>query len=152
MPVVLKYLIVYALSGVKIIFGPTLGIAYGFGIIETTLLSLSGMMTTVYLLTYFGTEIRALTKKIFRPKKNKKVFTPKNRRFVRIWKKWGVPGIAFLTPILLSPIGGVFLVNALGGKKRDIFKWMWIFGSIWSLILTLLSRYAGWLLRDMGIL
>ena len=152
MPIALKYLVVYALSAIKIIFGPTLGLAYGFSILETWLLSLAGMMTTVYILSYFGTEIKTLTERIFVRKKKRKIFTPKTRRFVRIWRKWGVPGIAFLTPILLSPIGGAFLINALGGKRPEIFKWMWIFGSTWALILTLLTRYAGWLLRDLFII
>ena len=152
MPLILKYLIVYVLSGVKIIFGPTLGMTYGLSIIETILLSLAGMMTTVYLLSYFGAEIRTLTKRLIGAKKKKKVFTPKRRRIVKVWLKWGVPGISFLTPILLSPIGGAIIVNALGGRKKDIFKWMWIFGTAWSIILTLLTRYAEGLLKDLMII
>lgn len=152
MPVILKYLIIYVLSGVKIIFGPTLGAAYGFGVLETSLLSLAGMMTTIYLLSYFGLEIRNITLKIFGPRKPRKKFSPKNRRFVRIWNKWGVPGIAFLTPLFLSPIGGGLLVNALGGKRSEILKWMWIFGSFWAFALTLIMRYANWILTDFGVL
>lgn len=152
MPIILKYLIVYSLSGFKIIFGPTLGVAYGFSIVETALLSLGGMMTTVYVLSYFGNNIRSFTRRIFNRKNKPKNFTPKRRKFVRIWKKWGVPGIAFLTPLFLSPIGGAFLVNAFGGKRRDIFKWMWIFGGIWSIILTLLVKYASEQLVHLGIM
>lgn len=152
MPVIVKYLIVYALSGLKIILGPTLGLAYGFNIFITALLSLLGMMTTVYLLSYFGDEIRAFTLKIFGPKKKKKVFTPKKRRFVRVWKKYGVMGIAFLTPILLSPPGGTLMANAFGGNKSEIIKWMWIFGAFWSLMLTLMVKYASWILQDLGVL
>jgi len=152
MPLILKYLIVYALSGLKIILGPTLGLAYGFSILETTIISWLGMMTTVYLLSYFGTEIRTLSVRIFGSKKPKKVFSPKKRRFVRVWKTYGVMGIAFLTPILLSPPGGTILANAFGGKRSDIFKWMWISGGFWSLILTLMVKYASWFLRDLGVI
>lgn len=148
MPLILKYVVVYALSGVKIIFGPTLGLAYGFTIVETILLSLLGMMTTVYLLSYFGEEIKVITHRLFiRTKRKRRNFSAKRRRFIQVWNRWGVPGIAFLTPLLLSPIGGALLVNALGGKKREIFKWMWIFGGIWSVVLTLVTFYAGWLIR-----
>lgn len=152
MPIILKYLIVYSLSGFKIIFGPTLGAAYGFSIVETALLSLGGMMTTVYILSYFGNNIRSFTHRILNRKSKPKNFTPKRRKFVRIWKKWGIPGIAFLTPLFLSPIGGALLVNAFGGKRRDIFKWMWIFGGIWSIILTLLVKYASEQLVHLGIM
>lgn len=143
-----KYLIVYALSAVKIIFGPTMGLAYGFSILETSVLSLLGMMTSVYLLSYFGEEIKIIFRRFSRPKKKKKIFTPQRRRFVRIWKKWGVAGIAFFTPILLSPIGGAILANAFGGKRQEIIKWMWIFGAGWSLVLTVLTRYGEWLFRE----
>lgn len=153
MPLVVKYLIVYTLSALKIIFGPTLGLAYGFSILETTLLSLLGMMTTVYLVSYFGPQIQALTLKVFGPKKKKrKVFTPKRRRFVKIWRRYGVPGVAFFTPILLSPPGGAILANAFGGKRHEIIKWMWISGAFWSLILTLLVKYASWVLEDLGVI
>ncbi|WP_421873125.1 hypothetical protein [Marinoscillum sp.] len=151
MPTIIKYLIVYALSAVKIIFGPTLGLAYDFSIAETTLLSLLGMMTTVYLFSYFGHEIKAFSDRIFRRKK-RRIFTRKNRQFVKIWRRYGVPGVAFFTPILLSPPGGAILANAFGGKKTDIIKWMWIFGSFWSLVLTLMVKYASWLLKDLGVI
>lgn len=151
MPLILKYLIIYALSAVKIIFGPTLGLAYGFSILETTLLSLTGMMTTVYLFTYFGTQIRMVTNRIFRRRK-RSPFSKKTRRFVKIWRAYGVPGIAFFTPILLSPPGGAILANAFGGKRKEIIKWMWIFGSFWSLVLTLMVKYASDLLHDFGII
>lgn len=152
MPILLKYLIVYSLSGFKIIFGPTLGMAYGLSIAETVVLSLLGMMTTVYLLSYFGPEIRRLINRIFTRKKKRRNFTPKRRRFVRIWRRWGVPGIAFLTPLLLSPIGGALMVNALGGKRREILKWMWVFGGLWSVILTLLVKYASHQLTLLGLI
>lgn len=154
MPIIIKYFIVFALSGLKIIFGPTLGLAYGLSVVETILLSWLGMMTTVYLLSYFGPEIKTLTVKIFgsKKKKQKKIFTPRKRRFVKVWKTYGVLGIAFLTPILLSPPGGTILANAFGGRRGDIIKWMWIFGGFWSLVLTLLVKYASWLLKDFGII
>lgn len=151
MPLILKYLFVYALSAVKIIFGPTLGLAYGFSILETTLLSLAGMMTTVYLFSYFGPQMRRLTNRLLGRRRQKR-FSKKTRRFAKIWRAYGVPGIAFFTPILLSPPGGTILANAFGGKKAEIIKWMWIFGAFWSLALTLLVKYAGNLLQEYGII
>lgn len=149
MPDILIYLMIYGLSALKIILGPTLGIAHGLSVITTSLLSLAGMMTTVYLLTYFGPQIRRLTDRIFK-RKQKKIFTARNRRFVKIWQRFGVPGIAFLTPLLLSPPGGTILATAFGGKRHQIIKWMWIFGAIWAVLLTLIVKYAKWLLEDLG--
>lgn len=121
---ILKYLSVYGLSGIKFIFGPTLGIAYGFHWVLTACLTAAGMMTTVYVFTYFGEQLRGFVNR-FR-KKDRKLFTKRNRQFVRIWSKYGEMGVALVTPVLLMPIGGAILINALGGRKKKIIFWMWV--------------------------
>lgn len=149
MSVFLKYLTVYLLSAVKFILGPTLGLSFNLNLIAICVLTTAGMMTTVYVLAYFGEQIRELTVRVFGSKtKKKKVFTEKSRRFVRIWKKHGVKGIAFLTPLLLSPPVGTLLATALGGKKEEIIKWMWVWASVSSVVLTLILKYAAWLISD----
>jgi hypothetical protein len=145
MPILLKYLTIYALSTVKFILGPVLGLSYGFGVVETALLTLAGMMSTVYVFCYFGTGIRRLANRLFR-KKKKKVFTYRNRKFVTLWFAYGVKGIAFFTPILLSPPFGTILANAFGGQKKDIIKWMWVSGTFFSFTITLILKYASWLI------
>ncbi|MFY0601208.1 MAG: hypothetical protein JXR03_16145 [Cyclobacteriaceae bacterium] len=148
MPLILKYLIVYLLSALKFILGPTFGLSFGLSWVEICILTLAGMMTTVYLICYFGDQIRVIFRRFFSSKKKKVVFSKKSRRFVKIWNTYGVKGIAFLTPILLSPPGGTFLAIALGGKKKEIIKWMWIFGGAFSLIFSLIMKYASWLIQD----
>ena len=142
----LKYFSVYALSGIKFVFGPTLGTTYGFPLVVTALLTSFGMMTTVYVFTYFGGRLKGLVNK-FR-KKDRKIFSKKNRRFVKIWRKYGVKGIALLSPIIFMPIGGAILVNVLGGKKKKIIRWMWISSLFWGFVITAIIKYAYWLIRD----
>ena len=98
-------------------------------------------MTSVYVFTFFGDQIRTLISRIFK-KKKKNIFSKNNRRFVVIWKKYGIMGIAFLTPIFLTPIGGTITANALGCKKEDIFKYMWISSLFWSYTITWLVKFA----------
>lgn len=138
---VLKYLIVYSTSSLKFIFGPTLGVAYGFNVFITGSLTLLGTMTSVYVFTFFGPRIKNFTDRVFKSSK-RKIFTKKNRRFVRIWRKYGIMGIAFLTPILLTPIGGTIAANAMGCKKERIFKYMWISGLFWSYTITWIIKFA----------
>lgn len=121
---ILKYLSIYGLSTLKFIFGPTLGASYGFPVVVTAFLTAAGMMTTVYIFTFFGSQLRGLVDR-FR-KKDRKLFTKRNRQFVRIWKKYGEMGIALVTPLLLMPIGGAILINTLGGKRKKIIFWMWV--------------------------
>ncbi len=138
---VLKYMIVYSSSAVKFVFGPTLGVAYGFNVFLTGTLTLLGCMTSVYIFTFFGDRIKVLTDRFFK-KKKRKLFTRQNRRFVRIWRKYGIIGIAFLTPILLTPIGGTVAANAMGCKKERIFRYMWISSLFWSYTITWLFKFA----------
>lgn len=126
----LKYLTVYLSSTVKFVAGPLAGLAAGLSIAETAVFTACGMMTTVLLFTLIGKPLRDLMKKTVW--KNKKRFTRRNRQFVTLWKKWGVIGVSFLTPLLLSPVGGALLVNVFGGTKKKIIFYMLISAFFWG--------------------
>lgn len=145
MATALKYFTVYFLSGLKFIFGPTFGMAYELPIPAIIILTALGMMTTVYLFTFFGEELRRFFGRI---RRNKRVFTKRNRHFVRIWRKYGLKGICLLTPLVLTPPGGALLINLLESEKRQILKWMWLSALLWSTVITLLIKYAFWLVAD----
>lgn len=145
MATALKYFTVYFLSGLKFIFGPAFGVANDLPVLATIILTALGMMTTIYLFTFFGDELRTF---FGRFKKNKRVFSKKSRRFVKLWRKFGLKGLCLLTPLVLTPPGGGLLVNLLGSKKRLILKWMWISAFLWSTVLTLIVKYAFWLIED----
>ncbi|WP_370089022.1 hypothetical protein [Ekhidna sp.] len=145
MATALKYFTVYFLSGLKFIFGPTFGVANDLPVAAVIVLTALGMMTTIYLFTFFGDEIRRFFSRF---RKNKKVFSKKSRRFVKIWRRFGLKGMCLLTPLILTPPGGGLLVNLLGSKKRLILKWMWISAFLWSTIITLIVKYAFWLIED----
>lgn len=145
MATALKYFTVYFLSGLKFIFGPTFGVAYDLPVIAVILLTTGGMMTTIYLFTFFGDELRRF---FGRFRKNKRVFSKKSRRFVKIWRRFGLKGICLLTPLVLTPPGGGLLVNLLGTNKQLILKWMWISALLWSTVITLVVKYAFWLIED----
>ena len=145
MATALKYFTVYFLSGLKFVFGPAFGVANDLPVVAIIVLTALGMMTTIYLFTFFGNEIRQF---FGRFRKNKRVFTKKSRRFVRMWRKFGLKGMCLLTPLLLTPPGGGLLVNLLGSKKKLILKWMWISAILWSTVITLVVKYAFWLIED----
>lgn len=71
-------------------------------------------------------------------KKQKKIFTPRNRRIIRVWKKYGLWGVAWLTPILLSIPVGTFIMTRLEKKKKKIIFKLLISIVVWSFTLTAL--------------
>ena len=130
----LKYLTVYLLSMVKFVAGPLTGIATGLSYGETALFTMCGMMTVVLLFTLIGKPLRGFMKRTIW--KRKKRFTRRNRQFVIIWKRWGLKGVCFLTPLILTPIGGAVLANLFGGRKKQIIMYMLVSASFWSCIIS----------------
>ena len=118
----------------KFIAGPLGGYLAGFSYLGTVAITIVGMMSSVFLFTYLG---KALKKHvlgyIFR---NKKKFTPRNRKFVRIWRKYGTRGVAFLTPVILTPIGGTLLMTSMGTPRMTIMTTMLASAVFWSIIIS----------------
>ena len=134
------YFSIIATSAIKFIAGPTIGAASDLNILETALFTAIGMMLTVILFTFFGPQMRKLIARF--SKKDKKIFSRKSRRFVIIWQKYGIPGTAFLTPLILTPIGGAILANAFKSPKSKIFSYMTISAFFWGIILSAMVKYA----------
>ncbi|MDH4297803.1 MAG: hypothetical protein OEV74_16105, partial [Cyclobacteriaceae bacterium] len=104
---ILKAIPVYFSSMLKFIFGPLGGYAAGLKLLTTILVTVAGMMTVVLVFTYAGNWIRIKVIERILGKRNR--FSENNRKYVRIWKKYGLIGVAGLTPLLLTPIGGTIL-------------------------------------------
>ncbi|GAB4333740.1 MAG: hypothetical protein OHK0038_10080 [Flammeovirgaceae bacterium] len=137
-----KYLFVWVLSMVKFFLGVLAGLTTGLSYLESVLLTIAGMMTTVVVLSLLGVRYRREVVKQFRSK-NHKTFTPHSRKVVRIWRKFGIMGISMLTPIIFTPIGGTLIVLAFGERKNQIFKWMLISAIFWSVVLNGIVFYFG---------
>lgn len=131
---VLKYLGIYLLACLKSIFPPLLGPAAGMSNLEIILITVAGLMTSVTLFTFLGEKIKTQILPIFI--KKPKRFSSKSRRMVRIWKQYGVIGVCFLTPLVLSPPGGALLVSSVGAPRKQVFLYMLLFGIFWSVVWT----------------
>lgn len=142
---IIKIISILLLTMVKFIFGPTLGYAGGYSYFITVILTVTGMMMSVFLFTFLGTYIREHWLKKFLSKK--KMFTKRNRTFVKIWRKYGIKGVAFLTPLLLTPIGGTLLLSAYHTPKRLVMTYMFVSAVFWAFILTAIMYFAGDLIK-----
>ena len=133
----MKYIIVYLISMFKFIGGPAFGAAYDLNIIGTATMSIFGMMTSVTIISFFGLKLRTWIKKKYNFKR--KLFTKRNRRIIKIWRRYGEFGVSFFTPIIFSPVIGTLLVTTLGGKRKRIFTYMLISAIFWAFIIASLS-------------
>ncbi len=133
---IIKYVTIYLLTMIKFIAGPTLGQAAGLSWGATVFITVAGMMTSVLLFSSHKLKKLALS----RFKKRKK-FTKSSRRFVMIWKKYGLFGVSFLTPIIFTPIGGTILASFVGGKRKTIIYYMLFSAVFWSIVFTTIFYY-----------
>jgi len=116
------YFAVMAASSIKFVAGPITGFGIGLSMLETILCTWLGMMSTVTIMLTIG---RFLVQQISRLRVQKpKLFSGRARYAVRVWQRFGIIGIAVMTPLLFTPIGGSLL--ALSFKVptlRVLFLW-----------------------------
>ena len=132
----LKWITVYLLSTFKFIGGPLAGISMGLPLYLTVLLTIAGMMTSVVVISYAGKAAQRFYLNR-RKKKNKPIFSKQSRRIVRIWQRFGIRGIAFLTPVIFTPIIGTMVALVLGVKRNKILTYMLLSAVVWGIALTL---------------
>jgi hypothetical protein len=66
----------------------------------------------------------------------RKIFSRRSRRVVRIWKKYGLFGLAALTPVIFSIPIGTFFMSKYEKNRNKIFLYMFVSITAWSLIIT----------------
>lgn len=134
----LKYLSVALASTLKFFGGPITGVILKVGWLETAVFSAIGMMFSVVILTYAGKGFQELIKKY--RKTPPKRFSKSNRMAVKVWKKFGIIGIAFLTPPLFTPLFGPLLAVAFRVPRNSIFLWMTISAIVWGLLVSYVAH------------
>lgn len=136
-----KFFSIVLLTMLKFIAGPTLGYAGGFSLSMTILMTVLGMMSSVLLFTFLGNLLkRTILDRIFRRRRK---FTSRNRRFIKIWRKYGLNGVAFLTPIIFTPIGGTLLLTSFGSPRRKIIVSMLVSAVFWAVVFSTLIHVFG---------
>jgi hypothetical protein len=136
---ILKAIPVYFASMLKFILGPVGGYTAGLNLITTILSTVFGMMTVVFFFTYSGKLLREKVLSRFIKNRNK----APNPKLATIWKKYGLPGVAILTPIILTPIGGTLLAISSGSPRDKIIFYMFLSASFWAVVFSMAIYFFG---------
>lgn len=132
---------------------PTAFLFFESDFIKVIAVSCGGGIAGNILFTYLSA---AIIKGIhdFRVKRNlihkKKIFTGFNRRIIRVKQKFGLAGIAFITPILLSTPVGAFLAERFFRDKKKIIIYLsaatifWAF-ALYFIFIVFYEYVNGWL-------
>lgn len=138
---ILKAIPVYVSSMIKFILGPIGGYAAGLTLVTTILVTVAGMMTVVLAFAFFGDWLR--DKVLNRFFKRKHASSGRNRKFIGIWKKYGIAGVAALTPLILTPIGGTLLAISFGTPRDKLIFYMFLSASVWSVLFSCIVYFFG---------
>jgi hypothetical protein len=137
---------------------PLAVLQFKFTFPETILWTNLGGLAGIYFFAFLSSKLIAWWNRVFGVKKNrrsgserdKKIFTKKNRRIVRIKQKYGLPGIALTTPLLLSIPVGTFLVVRYYRTHPARFIYLIVSNLIWSVIYTAFYTFWNGLLFTKG--
>ena len=125
-------------------------VKFGFGLISAVyfevekphafIANILGGALGVYLYTFFGSIIKKTYLSIRYKKTTPKKFSKWNRAMIHFRKRFGMLGIALLSPVLLSIPVGVILAIQITNSKLKIFLFMFSGCLFWSLIFFLVVR------------
>lgn len=154
---IIKILQVLVVSSLKFFLAPPISIAFGFNYIQTLLITTTGGVIGVLFFYYLRELITRFVKRYIpfaisffihhfnddeivqtssSKSKKKKKFSIKSRLIVRARQKFGLFGIAAITPILLSIPLGTFLATKYFHKKRKILVYLTLSVVFWSFIIS----------------
>ena len=100
---------------------------HGYSFYETVVLTSSGGIIGVFFFTYFSEWLINIYKRIRskfskgRHRKKKQIFTRRNIWIVKVKRRFGIMGIAFISPSFITiPVGTFILVRYFKNKKKII--------------------------------
>jgi len=132
---------------------------FKFNFLETMLWTNVGGILGIYFFAFLSEKVIAWWNSMFRKKRlaaatnqgrEKKIFTRKNRRIIRIKQRYGLIGIAISTPFLLSIPVGTFLVVRYYRARKIKFTYLIVSNVVWSAIYTVFYMVWDGLLFKQG--
>ncbi len=124
---------------------PSAVVLFKFNFLKVFLVSVSGGISGSIFFTYLSAGIikwwKKIKEKYFKEHKHPKVFTKRNRFIIKVKKRFGLYGIAFLAPILLSQPLGAFLAERFYKDKKKIIFAMSVAVVFWSVALYFLFLF-----------
>jgi len=118
---------------------------YNFSFWESLALAMGGGMLGIFIFSYCADALKQVWQYFF-PKKGKGEVLKINsmlRFIVRVRQKYGLAGIAFLTPLVLTVPVGAIVANMFYKNKLQVFAYMFVAFAFWSLLLCGLNYFMG---------
>ena len=126
---VLKLLSTAAAGALDVWVGIITGVALGLSPALSGAVSIVSALAGVTLVVAAGGRLQQL---IYRSRHLAK----RRERVERVWKRYGIPGLALQAPLLTGPILATLLALTLGAPPRPLLLWMLASVVLWGVVLT----------------
>lgn len=136
---ILEWLSVSGLAALKVLPAGALAIAYKMTAIEIFLSLFIGGMGGITFFAFAGTWLRKRRKSRKKSVHDRKKIR-RARKYLRFWKKYGIYGVALLTPPMLSPPIGTAIAVAFGEKRKRLLIFMAISMALWAGLIAILGE------------
>lgn len=135
---------VFLLATVKFVFGAVpMALGMGFSFFQAVTITSLGGFTGVMIFTFTSEKLihgyqerRHREKHERQQQKKKPVFTRRNRLIMRVKSRFGLFGIALLTPLLFSIPIGCFIAVRYFKQKQKILLYMFASILFWSVSIS----------------
>ena len=125
----LKLLSTAAAGALDVWVGIITGVALGLSPALSGAVSIASALAGVTLVVAVGGRLQQL---VYRSRRLAK----RRERVERIWKRYGIPGLALQAPLLTGPILATLLALTLGAPPRPLLLWMLASVVFWGVVLT----------------
>ncbi len=126
---VLKLFSTAAAGALDVWVGIITGLALGLSPALSGAVSIASALAGVTLIVAVGGRLQQL---IYRSRHLAK----RRERVERVWKRYGIPGLALQAPLLTGPILATLLALTLGAPPRPLLSWMLASVVFWGMVLT----------------
>ncbi len=144
MSIYIAYLVVFLLAATpffEVVGVIPVGVAAGLSAPLVTLIAFSGNILTIWLVILMMERVKAWLQKRSE-KKGIDASEKRGKRASNIWRKYGLPGLAIVSPILIGSHLGVILAMGFGANRKQITLWMTFSILAWAVIVGIASHYG----------
>jgi hypothetical protein len=129
MRLLLKLLSTAAAGALDVWVGIITGVALGLSPVLSGAVSIVSALIGVMLVVIAGGRLQG---RIYRSHRLAK----RRERIERVWKRYGIPGVALQAPLLTGPLLATVLALGLGAPPRPLLYWMFASIVLWGAALT----------------
>lgn len=105
--------------------------------VTTAILSSLGSLLSAVIIIFFGSSLR-----IWLIKRFQRNNMGKDSRMGRIWNRYGIIGLGFLSPLLTGAPLGAAIGISFNAEPRKLLLWMAVGIVFWSCVLTAATAYG----------